>query len=141
MNNAQISSNLTLCTLLCLNLCILSECLKHFCFNPCTADCYLLQIQQYNFAGLPQKPKIEGGAAIKAEAGDPNGSILPATGQKEVVMQWHDVDIVRGTQYTVTGYQIPVEGDKVGEGEGRWVQGNIVQPSSVAGWRTEDGES
>eukprot|EP00731_Ephydatia_muelleri_P021532 Em0014g123a len=80
-----------------------------------SADCYLLQIQQYNFAGLPQKPKIEGGAAIKAEVGDPNGSILPATGQKEVVMQWHDVDIVRGTQYTVTGYQIPVEGDKAGE--------------------------
>ena len=52
---------------------------------------------------------------IKAE-GDPNGSILPATGQKEVVMQWHDVDVVRGTQYTVTGYQIPVEGDKVGRG-------------------------
>ena len=65
--------------------------------------------------GLPQKPKLEGGASIKAEAGDPNGSILPTTGQKEVVMQWHDVDIVRGTQYTVTGYQITVEGDKVGK--------------------------
>ena len=62
--------------------------------------------------GPPQKPKIEGGAVIKAEA-DPSGSILPTTGQKEVMMQWHDVDVVRGTQYTVTGYQIPVEGDKV----------------------------
>ena len=32
-----------------------------------------------------------------------------ATGQKEAPPQWYDIDVVKGTQYTVTGYQVPIE--------------------------------
>ena len=31
-----------------------------------------------------------------------------ATGQKEAPPQWYDIDVVKGTQYTVTGYQVPI---------------------------------
>ena len=51
--------------------------------------------------------------------------VAPAMGQREVVPQWYDIDIVKGTQFTKTGYQVPleVEGEKVrrrrkGEEEG-----------------------
>ena len=81
------------------------------------ADCYLLQIQQYNVSSPSgAKPRTEG-AAIKAEAeqADPGSSaITPATGQKETPPIWYDVDIVKGTQYTVSGYQVPSEGGRNG---------------------------
>ncbi len=35
--------------------------------------------------------------------------VAPATGQKEAVPQWYDVDVVRGTQYTVSGYNVKVD--------------------------------
>ena len=35
--------------------------------------------------------------------------VAPATGQKEAPPQWYDIDVVKGTQYTVTGYQVPFE--------------------------------
>lgn len=79
-----------------------------------SADSYLLQIQQYNVAASSQKPKAEGGA-IKTDADvSEGGSVTPATGQKEAPPQWYDVDVVKGTQFTVTGYQVPVPdtGDK-----------------------------
>ena len=55
-----------------------------------------------------QKPKMEG----KTEA---NQTVAPATGQKEALPQWYDVDVVKGTQFTVTGYRVPMEeaGEKV----------------------------
>ena len=58
------------------------------------------------------KPKTDG-AAIKADAdqSDSSNVVAPATGQKEAVPQWYDVDIVKGTQYTVTSYQMPVDGE------------------------------
>ena len=74
------------------------------------ADCYLLQIQQYNVVSSALKPKTEG-AAIKADANqsDDSNMVAPATGQKEAPPQWYDIDVVKGTQYTVTGYQVPFE--------------------------------
>lgn len=71
------------------------------------ADTYLLQIQPYNFSGTTQKPKTEG-TTIKADPdqSDTSNVVAPATGQKEAVPQWYDVDIVKGTQFTVTGYNI-----------------------------------
>ena len=48
--------------------------------------------------------------------------VAPATGQKEAPPQWYDIDVVKGTQYTVTGYQVPIEDPtvkvRVGGGEG-----------------------
>lgn len=35
--------------------------------------------------------------------------VAPATGQKEAAPQWYDVDIIRGTQYTVSGYSVKVD--------------------------------
>ena len=83
------------------------------CFLPfflSSADTYLLQIQPYNFSGAPHKPKTEG-ATIKADAdqSDAGNVIAPATGQKEAVPQWYDVDVVKGTQFTVTGYNVATE--------------------------------
>ena len=75
-----------------------------------SADTYLLQIQPYNFSGSTQKPKTEG-ATIKADAdqSDAGNVVAPATGQKEAVPQWYDVDVVKGTQFTVTGYNVATE--------------------------------
>ena len=75
-----------------------------------TADTYLLQIQPYNFSGSTQKPKTEG-ATIKADSdqSDAGNVVAPATGQKEAVPQWYDVDVVKGTQFTVTGYNVATE--------------------------------
>ena len=36
--------------------------------------------------------------------------MTPSTGQKEAVPQWYDVETAKGTQYTVTGYSVPVGG-------------------------------
>jgi host cell factor len=74
-----------------------------------SADCYLLQIQQYNTTPPAPKPKVEG-TTIKAESGQSEpGVVAPATGQKEAIPQWYDIDVVKTTQYTVSGYQVPVE--------------------------------
>ena len=72
-----------------------------------TADSYLLQIQPYNFA-TTHKPKTEG-TAIKADSdqSESGNVVAPATGQKEAPPQWYDVEMVKGTQFTVTGYNIP----------------------------------
>ena len=79
---------------------------------PPPADCYLLQIQQYNTSPAPVKPKTEG-TAIKAESGQSeSGVVAPATGQKEAIPQWYDIDVVKTTQYTVSGYQVPVEDEE-----------------------------
>ena len=76
------------------------------------ADCYLLQIQQYSTSPAPQKPKTDG-AAIKADTGQSDsGVVAPATGQKEAIPQWYDIDVVKTTQYTVNGYQVPVEDEE-----------------------------
>ena len=77
--------------------------------SPLPADCYLLQIQQYTAVPTTLKPKVEG-ATIKAEPGQSDtGVVAPATGQKEAIPQWYDIDVVKTTQYTVSGYQVPVE--------------------------------
>ena len=71
-----------------------------------TAECYLLQIQQYN---LPTSNAANKKAAVNAT------TIAPATGQQQVAgepTQWYDVDVVKSTVHTVTGYQIPT-GEKV----------------------------
>ncbi len=39
-----------------------------------------------------------------------DNTVTPATGQKELVPQWFDVESAKGTQFTVTGYSVPVEG-------------------------------
>ena len=87
--------------------------------NVTSADSYLLQVQPYELTSVPQKPKTEG-AAIKAD-GDQSSAgntVTPATGQKEAVPHWYDVDQVKGTQFTVTGYSVPVDmptdGEQVG---------------------------
>ena len=51
------------------------------------------------------------GATIKADAdqSDAGNVVAPATGQKEAVPQWYDVDVVKGTQFTVTGYNVSTE--------------------------------
>lgn len=85
--------------------------------NVTSADTYLLQVQPYELSTVPNKPKTEG-AAIKADASDQSGenAVTPATGQKEAVPQWYDVEVVKGTQYTVTGYSVAAEGG-ASEGE------------------------
>ena len=73
----------------------------------CAADNYLLQIQPYNFtASKKPEPKAD---ATKGEGEESAGAVAPATGQKEAVPQWYDVDVVRGTQYTVSGYNVKVD--------------------------------
>ena len=48
-------------------------------------------------------------------------AVTPATGQKEAVPQWYDVEVVKGTQYTVTGYSVGAEGSTAeGEQVGVW---------------------
>lgn len=73
-----------------------------------SADNYLLQIQPYNFTSSKSKPEPKPEAA-KSEADDSSCLVAPATGQKEAVPQWYDVDVVRGTQYTVSGYNFKVD--------------------------------
>ena len=71
-----------------------------------SADCYLLQIQQYN---LPAANKKANGTQPEAT------TVAPATGQQQAAEEpprWYDVDVVKATVCTVTGYQIPT-GEKV----------------------------
>lgn len=89
----------------------------HVCTSPwqClfgyTADCYLLQIQQYNLPAtnaVNKKPTANG---TQPEA----TTVAPATGQQQAAEEpprWFDVDVVKATVCTVTGYQIPT-GEKV----------------------------
>ena len=62
------------------------------------ADNYLLQIQEYSTATpattTPSKP-------------DEAPKTVPTS--PEQAPKWFDVDVVKGTQYTVTAYQVPVE--------------------------------
>ena len=95
-------------------------------FHLLAADNYLLQIQPYNFTSSKPKTdstsastpsKTEAGKAVtptapstKTEASDTGAGVLaPGTGQKEVPPTWYDVDVVKGTQYTVTGYSTKVD--------------------------------
>lgn len=75
------------------------------CFLP-SADTYLLQIQPYNFTSSKSKTEAKPETATKSESDD---SAPPAVGQKEAVPQWYDVDVVKGTQYTVSGYSVKVD--------------------------------
>ena len=70
-----------------------------------TADNYLLQIQPYNFTSSKAKSEAKPEGS-KAESDEP---AVPAGGVKEAVPQWYDVDVVRGTQYTVSGYNVKVD--------------------------------
>lgn len=69
------------------------------------ADNYLLQIQPYNFTS--SKPKTE--AKPEGAKADSEDSTPAPGGQKEVAPQWYDVDVVRVTQYTVSGYNVKVD--------------------------------
>ena len=66
-----------------------------------SADNYLLQIQPYNFSS--SKSKAEAKSDTKSDAEE------PAASQKEALPQWYDVDVVKGTQYTVSGYNVKVD--------------------------------
>ena len=71
------------------------------------ADQYLLQIQPYNFNS---KPKTDAVAKAEQTAGKGEGEEgVAAAGQKEAAPQWYDVDVIKGTQCTVTGYTIKKE--------------------------------
>lgn len=78
-----------------------------YSFPGCSADNYLLQIQPYNFTSSKSKPEPKPDAT-KPESDDSAAS-ASAMGQKEAVPQWYDVDVVRGTQYTVSGYSVKVD--------------------------------
>ncbi len=43
-------------------------------------------------------------------AGGEQNTVIPSTGQKESQPQWYDVEAAKGTQFTVTGYSVPVVG-------------------------------
>lgn len=83
--------------------------------NVTSADNYLLQIQPYHLAAAAaastalSKPKTEGTAIKATDQSDAANVVAPATGQKEAVPQWYDVNLVKGTQFTVTGYSVPVD--------------------------------
>ncbi len=80
-----------------------------------TADHYLLQIQPYNFNSKPKTeatPKTEGApkpdpqpSASKAEGEEGGSGTVP----KDTPPQWYDVDVIKGTQCTVTGYSVSKE--------------------------------
>ena len=65
-----------------------------------SADSYLLQVQEY----VPPQPK----PAIDPTKTDAstNGA-TPTPPQPDPTPQWYDVDVVKGTQFTVTAYQVP----------------------------------
>ena len=105
--------------------------LSHFL----TADNYLLQIQPYNFTSSkpktdftyeskPRKPKP--GTAVspavpstRTEANNTETEVLnPSKSQKEVSPMWYDIDVVEGSEYTVTNYSTKVDfpGDIVSSG-------------------------
>ena len=81
------------------------------CYVLVTADCYLLQIQQYN---LPAASAANKKAAVNGTQPEAT-TVAPATGQQQAAEEpprWYDVDVVKATVCTVTGYQIPT-GEKV----------------------------
>lgn len=65
----------------------------------------MLQIQPYNFTS--SKPKSDAKAEAASTTEDPTAPSAP--GQKEALPQWYDVDVVKGTQYTVSGYNVKVD--------------------------------
>jgi len=71
----------------------------------CVADHYLLQIQPYNFNS---KTKTEASKAEQTSTGKGEGEEGGA--QRDASPQWYDVDVVKGTQCTVTGYSVKKEG-------------------------------
>ena len=80
-----------------------------------TLDHYLLQIQPYNFNSKPKTeatPKTEGApktdpqpSESKAEEEEGGSGAAP----KDTPPQWYDVDVIKGTQCTVTGYSVSKE--------------------------------
>jgi host cell factor len=62
-----------------------------------SADNYLLQVQEYVSSPAPANPPPP---AVKSEE-NPKPSEPPS--------KWYDVDVIKGTQYTVTAYQVPME--------------------------------
>lgn len=54
----------------------------------------MLQVQEYGNTPNPPKPE------------DAKATPAPAT---EQALKWYDVDVVKGTQFTVTAYQVPIE--------------------------------
>ena len=73
----------------------------------CAADQYLLQIQPYNFNS---KSKTEASKTEQSSTGKGEGEESATGGQRDASPQWYDVDIVKGTQCTVTGYTVRKEG-------------------------------
>ena len=90
------------------------------------ADNYLLQIQPYNF--MPSKAKTDSTSASTTSKTEPNEAVAlaahstktkvndtntgvdaPGTDQTEVTPTWYDVDVVNGTEYTVTDYSTNVD--------------------------------
>lgn len=80
-----------------------------------SADNYLLQVQEYSSSSsttptAPQPPKTTEDA--KPAAAPP--TTAPPTEQSK----WYDVDVIKGTQYVVTAYQVPVEDPTTVSGRG-----------------------
>lgn len=76
-------------------------------YSPSAADSYLLQVQEYS--GTPSPNAKQPG---ENEA-TPNSTPEP---------RWHDVDIMKATQHTVTAYQVPVEEN----GQGKVSLGRVM---------------
>ena len=54
------------------------------------------------------KPATDAGAKPDAAAAAPVGNgATPTPPQPDPTPQWYDVDVVKGTQFTVTAYQVP----------------------------------
>ena len=58
----------------------------------------------------PGKAVAPGTPSTKTEVNEIEaGVVAPGTSQKEVSPNWYDVDVVKGTQYTVTGYSMKLD--------------------------------
>ena len=85
-----------------------------------------MQIQPYNF--MPSKSKTDSTSASTTSKTEPNEAVAlaapstktevngtntgvdaPGTDQMEVTLTWYDIDVVNGTEYTVTGYSTNVD--------------------------------
>lgn len=84
------------------------------------ADSYLLQIQEYVAPAAtpspaptqPPKPTDETKPTTStntADSANANTNATTTTNTSESVLKWYDVEVVKGTQFTVTAYQVPVE--------------------------------
>ncbi len=78
-----------------------------------SADSYLLQIQEYvapSATAAPSKPAEETKPAngMTGEGATPTPAPSVAT-PPETVLKWYDVEIVKGTQFTVTAYNVATE--------------------------------